>query len=140
MGKVGRKPVGTMGPETGPQGPGLRVPRVRVRPVSGRNERRQTLSRAPSGGVLVTVPADDGFHLIFQLEFSLLQDDFFELFRFREVVADSQVVQFLVQIVMLCGELAELLVGLQQLTLQLFEVCRHRRLLEGICRVTDGHS
>jgi hypothetical protein len=33
---------------------------------------------------------------------------------------------------MLTGELAILLVGLQQLTLQLFEVCRHCRLLEGI--------
>jgi hypothetical protein len=30
---------------------------------------------------------------------------------------------------MLGGELAKLLVGLQQFTLQLFEVCRHLRLL-----------
>ena len=40
--------------------------------------------------------------------------------------------KLLVEVVVLCRELAVLLVGLQQLTLQLIEVCRHRRLLEGI--------
>jgi hypothetical protein len=39
---------------------------------------------------------------------------------------------------MLTGELAILLVGLQQLTLQLFEVCRHCRLLEGDFRLQQG--
>src|SRR5215218_5564936 len=93
------------------------------RPGSAANQRSGF-----SGAVL----ADDALHLILELEFPLLEGDFFELFWFREVVPGGQSVQFLVEIVVLCRELAVLLVGLQQLTLQLIEVCRHRRLLEGI--------
>ena len=41
----------------------------------------------------------------------------------------GEVVNLFVEVVMPGGELAELLVALQQLSLQLFEVCRHFRLL-----------
>jgi hypothetical protein len=75
------------------------------------------------------VPAQNALHLIFEMQLLFLEPDFFELFGFREVVAGRQVVNLLVEIVMLRGELAELLVCLQQLLPQLLEVCRHPRLL-----------
>jgi hypothetical protein len=97
-------------------------------------------SLAPHHGCRLTgtVPADDVFHLIFQVEFALLEGDFFELFRFREVISSGQTVYFLVEIVMLTGELAVLLIGFQELTLQLIEVCRHCRLLEGISGYSEA--
>src|SRR4051812_41298242 len=68
-------------------------------------------------------------HLVLQVELLLLQRYFFELFGFREIRAGRQVVDAFVEIVVFGGELAELVVALQQLSLQLFEVRRHFRLL-----------
>jgi hypothetical protein len=67
--------------------------------------------------------------LVLQLELALLQPDFFDLFGFREVVAGGQMVNLLVEGVVLGCELAVLLIGLQKLSLHLFEVCRHLGLL-----------
>jgi hypothetical protein len=78
---------------------------------------------------VVAVLAQEAFHLIFEVEFLLFQGEFFDLLGFREVVAICVVVEPFVEIVMLGGELAILLVALQEFTLQLFEVCRHLRLL-----------
>src|SRR5687767_1331776 len=89
------------------------------------------------GGVVGTA-AENTLHLVLQLKFALLEGDFFELFGFGEVIPSGQVVQFRVEVVVLGGELTVLLVGLQQLALQLFEVCRHFRLLEAISLGTDG--
>jgi hypothetical protein len=71
----------------------------------------------------------DRFHLILQLELALFQCDFFDLLGFGKVMAGGQIVDLLVEVVMLSSELAKLLIGLQKLSLQLFEVCRHFRLL-----------
>ena len=76
----------------------------------------------------VGAAAQDHLHLILQLELTLFQGDFFDLFGFRKV-AGGHVVDLLVEVVMLGCELAILLIGLQKLSLQLFEVCRHLRLL-----------
>ena len=53
---------------------------------------RRSFSPAPSRGSPARGPAaaDDVFHLILQVEFSFLEGDFFELFRFREVVSVGQ--------------------------------------------------
>src|SRR5262249_15878909 len=67
----------------------------------------------------------DHFHLILELELALLEGDFFELFGFRKVLAGCEAVDPLIQVVMLSGELAELVVALQQLLLHFLEVCWH---------------
>src|SRR5436190_14402924 len=73
--------------------------------------------------------AENALHLVLQIQFLFLEGNFFELFRLGQVWAGRQVVNLLVQIVMLRCQLTELVVALQQPLLQLFEVCRHFRLL-----------
>ena len=85
--------------------------------------------RAAERGIPSALRRRIDFHLILQLELALFQGDFFDLFGFRKVMAGGQIVDLLVEVVMLGGELAKLLIGLQKLSLQLFEVCRHLRLL-----------
>src|SRR5262245_16936294 len=70
------------------------------------------------------------FHLILELELAFLQGDFFELFGFREVLSGGETMNPFIQVVMLSGESAELVVALQQLLLHFLEICRHFRLLE----------
>jgi hypothetical protein len=75
--------------------------------------------------------AENVLHLILHLELNLFQPDFFELFGLRQIGAIAEVVYLFVEGVMSGGKLAVLFVALQQLTLQLIEVVRHFRLLEG---------
>ena len=89
----------------------------------------ESAARGLSGAGAVAVPAQNRLHLILEIQLPLLEGDFFELFGFGEVMAVGQVVNLFAEVVMLRGQSAVLLVALQQFALQLFEVCRHFRLL-----------
>jgi hypothetical protein len=71
--------------------------------------------------------AQDALHLVFQVQFFFFQRDFFDVFGGGEVGAFRVVVEPFVEIVVPGGELAELLVALQELPLHFFEVSLHLR-------------
>src|SRR5436190_9878534 len=79
-------------------------------------------------GISAGAAPQDHFHLILELELTLLQGDFLDLFGFRQR-AGGHVMYLLVEVLVLAGELTILLIALQKLSLQLFEVCGHLRLL-----------
>jgi hypothetical protein len=125
-------------------GTGQKVTRARNRSAIGLDRLLALRSKKGSDGALDAVSAvsgvrrsafhamtaQDALHLVFHLELDLFQSDFFELFGLRQICAIGEVVDLFVEGVMTAGKLAVLFVALQQLTLQLFEVVRHFRLLE----------
>jgi hypothetical protein len=64
--------------------------------------------------VLLTVLPQDGFHAVFQVEFSFLQRGFFDLLVVGQVGLANELLQAILELVMLGGEVMEFLVGLQQ--------------------------
>ena len=60
----------------------------------------------------VAMPAQNQFHLIFELKLAFLEGGFFDLLGFREVVSTGEALNFFVEVVMFSSELAILLVGL----------------------------
>src|SRR5436190_20807501 len=73
--------------------------------------------------VRLAVPAQDVFHPVFQLQLALFEGDFFDLFWFREVLLGGQLVQSIFQLVLPGREVVKLLVGPQQLGLQIVRLC-----------------
>jgi len=63
--------------------------------------------------VILTLASHDVFHAIFELQLFLLEGDFFNVFRFREVVLGGEFVQAIFELVMLDRESLKLLVGPQ---------------------------
>src|SRR2546423_10809044 len=102
------------------KGPGGKPPAPEISAGRGSASRLRRLDHAM---------AQHALHLILQMQLLFLEGCFFELFRLGQIRAGCQVVNLLVEIVVLRRELAELVVALQQPLLQLFEVCRHYRLL-----------
>jgi len=62
----------------------------------------------------VTMLPQDGFHAVFQMEFPFLESGFFELFVVGQVGLANELLQAILEIVMLGGEVMKFLVGLQQ--------------------------
>jgi len=64
--------------------------------------------------------AQEEFHLVFEVELLLFEGEFFDLFGLGKILPIRVVVKPFVEIVMLGGEPAKLLVVFQELALQLF--------------------
>src|SRR3954466_3402880 len=69
-------------------------------------------SRQRGSQSMMGVVPEHALHLVFQGELLLLEDGFFELFRLREEWSTSEVVDTFVEVVVLGGELAELVAAL----------------------------
>ena len=80
-----------------------------------------------AGSASLGASSQDVLHLVFQVQFLFFQGDFFDVFGVGEVGAFRVVVKPFVEIVVPGGELAELLVALQEFPLHFFEVCLHLR-------------
>src|SRR5919198_4633877 len=96
--------------------------RENPRDSGARNERegQRAANERQAGGIqtqpltLLTVTPQDVFHPVFQLQLTLLEIDFFELFGFGEVMLGGQLMQAIVERVMLSDQLAEFLIGAKQ--------------------------
>jgi hypothetical protein len=71
------------------------------------------------------MPLKDALHPVLQVQLALLQLNFFDLLVFRKEGAGGKFVETIVQLVVLEGQLAKLLVRLHQEVAKLVRIDRH---------------